>query len=74
MVWPILFPPNSFILSFSVLLPFDDPKPCISALITDDIDTEEEHNYFAQILNKEMEEDMAENEEEMAMEIGLPGE
>jgi len=39
--------------------------------VTDDVDLEEEHNYFAQILSKEMEEDMAENDEEEQMEIGV---
>ena len=54
----------------TVLLPFEEPKPYVSALVTDDIDVEEEHNYFAKILSKEMEEDLADNDDDEPMEIG----
>uniref|UniRef100_A0A183BI82 Transcription initiation factor TFIID subunit 8 n=1 Tax=Globodera pallida TaxID=36090 RepID=A0A183BI82_GLOPA len=45
-----------------VLLPFDEPRPYLSALLTDDVDQtvddDEQHNdYLARILSKEMDED-----------------
>ncbi|KAL3095614.1 hypothetical protein niasHT_024440 [Heterodera trifolii] len=45
-----------------ILLPFDEPRPYLSALLTDDADQtvdDEQHNddYFARILTKEMDED-----------------
>ncbi|KAL3098958.1 hypothetical protein niasHS_000946 [Heterodera schachtii] len=58
-----------------ILLPFDEPRPYLSALLTDDADQtvdDEQHNddYFARILSKEMDEDV---EEDGAMEGGEEG-
>uniref|UniRef100_A0A914I9K9 Transcription initiation factor TFIID subunit 8 n=1 Tax=Globodera rostochiensis TaxID=31243 RepID=A0A914I9K9_GLORO len=45
----------------AVLLPFDEPRSYLSALLTDDadqtVDDEQHNDYFARILSKEMDED-----------------
>lgn len=57
-----------------ILLPFEEQQPFIASLVTDDVDIEEEeHNYFASILSKEMEEDLVDNEEDEPMEVGGTG-
>ncbi|KAI3416064.1 hypothetical protein GPALN_005616 [Globodera pallida] len=44
-----------------ILLPFDEPRPYLSALLTDDadqtVDDEQHNDYFARMLSKEMDED-----------------
>jgi hypothetical protein len=45
-----------------VLLPFDDDKPYVSALITDDIDLEDDQNYLAHIFNEDEFEDSDDDE------------
>jgi hypothetical protein len=63
-----------FCFSIPVLLPFEEQQPFIASLVTDDVDIEEEeHNYFASILSKEMEEDLVDNEEDEPMEVGGTG-
>uniref|UniRef100_A0A183BWV0 Uncharacterized protein n=1 Tax=Globodera pallida TaxID=36090 RepID=A0A183BWV0_GLOPA len=61
----------------SILLPFDEPRSYLSALLTDDADQpgdDEQHNdYFARILSKEMDEDGDDDGGGMEAEAGGAG-